>query len=224
MADGERDLATAELLGALAYGQLRAHAAAAAVAPLAPTVRQADRMLAFAAREQQRHALLRDRLDELTDLSTAVIERQRGPFDRYFEALPLDVWPGAVVFLAVGRPIAADFVQAVAPTVDEATGQAMLDALADDDPMAQDAHDELRRLLADDEEGQRTRTLVTEVVSQAVTAFTEALGRTDALERLFAAHAAAQGDDADGLVRRTAVEVLEAHRRRMVELGLDDLR
>lgn len=221
--EGAARLATAELLGALAYGQMRAYATAAGVVPLAPTLRDAEDVLEFAERERDRYAALRDRLAELTDLPGSVIDRQRSAFDRFFDALALDSWLGALVFLAVGLPMAADFARAVAPTVDQRTADVVLDALADRVDMQRFAVDELREQLADDERAERARSQVADVVGQALTGFTAALGETDALQVLFAEHAEATGVSPDELVKRTALTVLEGHRRRMLELGLDDV-
>lgn len=223
MTDDAHRLATAELLGALTYGQMRAYVAATRVVPLAPTIREADQVMGFAARERERYQRLRARLDELTDLPAGVIERQRSSFDRYFDSLPLDTWLGAVVFLAIGLPIAADFAKAVAPTLDEDTAEVVLDALALRTSMQAFAVETLQAKLDDVEVAGRARSLVADVVGTALSSFTSALGETDALEQLFAAHAEVTGTPPDDLVKRTALTVLEEHRRRMLALGLDDL-
>ncbi len=221
--EGAARLATAELLGALAYGQMRAYATAARVVPLAPTLREAEDVLAFAERERARYVALRDRLGELTDLPGSVVDRQRSAFDRFFDSLPLDSWLGALVFLAVGLPMAADFARAVAPTVDERTAEVILDALAERTGMQQFAVAELRAQLEDEERAELARSQVADVVGRALTGFTTALGETDALQVLFAEHAEATGVSPDEQVKRTALTVLDGHRRRMLELGLDDV-
>jgi hypothetical protein len=221
-ADRQR-LATAELLGALVYGQMRAFAAAARVVPLAPSLREADTMVRFSERERERYRALRDRLGELTDLPEGVVERQRGAFDRYFESLPLDSWLGALVFLAVGLPVAADFARAVAPTVDERTAEVILESLTLRDEIEEFATSALRTQLDDPAVAEQARSLVADVVGHALTSFTGALGETDALQQLFAEHAEEHGTEPDQIVKRTALSVLEQHRRRMHALGLDDL-
>ena len=223
MSDDDRRLATAELLGALTYGQLRAYSAAARVVPLAPTLREAEALVGFATRERERYERLRARVDELTDLSPAVVERQRTAFDRYFDALPLDSWLGALVFLAVGLPIAGDFARGVAPTLDERSAQVVLDTLDRDDDIEDVAHAALREQLDDPDVAETARSMVADVIGNALTAFTGSLGESDALKRLFAALAETTEAAAEELVKRTALTVLAQHRRRMHHLGLDDI-
>ena len=58
MTDGTADdleLATAELLGALTYGQLRGYTTAVALVPLAPDLERTERLLGFADRERDRY-------------------------------------------------------------------------------------------------------------------------------------------------------------------------
>ncbi len=217
-------LAEVELLGALTYGQLRAYTAAVAVVPLAPDVGRADELLSFSLREQQRYQQLRERLQELTDLASAVLERHKGPFDRFFDSVPLTDWVGGVTFLAVGLPLAADFARAVSPVVHGATGEVLLATLAGRERMSTFALGELQALLdADENTAERARRMVADVIGLALTSFTASLGETDALRVLFERRAAELGTSAEAVVKRLAIDVLEAHRRRMLELGLDDL-
>jgi len=216
-------LATAELLGALTYGQLRAYTTAVALVPHAPDLEHTDVVLAFSERERERYEAMRARLEELTDLPGPVLERQKPAFDRFFGHLTIEDWLSGVVFLAVGLPMAADFARAVAPTVDERTAAVIVDALAGRVEMEQFAHSELRTMLDEPEHHERARDLVAEVIGLALTEFTGALGSTDALRVLFERHAESEGLTAEGVVKRTAIDVLGKHRRRMHDLDLDDL-
>lgn len=216
-------LAAAELLGALTYGQLRAHAAAVALVPHAPDLGHTDRVLAFADRERERYRVLRARLDELTDLPGPVLERQKPPFDRFFGGIEITDWLSGVAFLAVGLPMAADFARAVAPSVDDTTGEVIVQALAGRARMEEYALGELRGMLGEEEHHDRARRLVADVVGLALTQFTAALQSTDALRVLFEQHAEEVGLTPEGVVKRMAIDVLEAHRRRMHALGLEDL-
>jgi len=217
------DLAVVELLGALAYGQLRAFVAAASAVPLASDVECAQELAGHAAREHERWLLLRARLDDLTDLPSSVLERQRPTFDAFFAARP-DDWLNATVALAVGLPMAADFARAVAPTVDAETGRLLVETLADRDAFEAFAMTELRAQLdAGPKAHETARRAVAELVGRALTGFQGALGETDALRVLFDEHAQHQGTTPESVVKHLALEVLEAHRRRMLALGLDDL-
>lgn len=216
-------LATAELLGALTYGQLRAWTTAVAIIPRAPDLARAEVLVGFSDRERERYGALRARLDELTELPGPVLERQKAAFDRFFDEVTIEDWLSGVAFLAVGLPMAADFARAVAPTVDEATGEVLVTALAGRDRTGRFARDELQALLDDEEQHERARRLVADIVGLALTEFTSALGSTDALRVLFERHAAASDATAEAVVKRMAIDVLAAHRRSMLDLGLDDL-
>lgn len=219
----ELELATAELLGALTYGQLRAYTTAVALVPLAPDLERTERLLAFADRERERYRRMRTRLEELTDLPRPVMERQKPAFDRFFDDLTLDDWLGGVAFLAVGLPLSADFARAVAPTVDEETATVLVEVLAGRENTAGYAREELQRLLDEPEHHERARKLVADVIGLALTEFTGTLSSTDALRVLFERHAQREDTTAERVVKRLAIDVLEAHRRRMHALGLDDL-
>lgn len=219
----ERDLAVVELLGALTYGQLRAFVTAAASVELAPSVGVADDLAGHAAREHHRYVVLRQRLDALTDLPVAVMDRQRTVFDAFFADRPED-WASAATRLAVGLPIAADFARAVAPSVDTATGEALVEALADRDAFERFALAELRQVLADDDAARvAARADVAALVGAALTGFQEVTAATDALRVLFAEQAEEEGSSPEAVVRRLAIAVLGGHRRRMLDLGLDEL-
>lgn len=225
-AAAERDelqLATAELLGALTYGQLRAYTAAVAIVPLAPDLETTERLLGFAERERDRYSRMRAHLDELTDLPQAVMERQKPAFDRFFDDLTLDDWVGGVAFLAVGLPISADFARAVAPAVDDVTAAVLVGALAGRTNTEGWAREQLQALLDEPQHEERARRLVSEVIGLALTEFTGSVGSTDALRVLFERQAEREDVTGERVVKRLAMDVLEAHRRRMHALGLDDL-
>lgn len=216
-------LATAELLGALTYGQLRAWTTAVALVPHAPDLDRTDHVVGFADRERERYRSMRARLDQLTDLPGPVLERQKPAFDRFFGGVEIEDWLSGVAFLAVGLPMAADFARAVAPTVDEETAAVLVAALAGRANMEEYAQRELRAMLDEEHLHERARRLVADLVGLALTEFTASLQSTDALRVLFERHAEEHDLTAEGVVKRMAIDVLEAHRRRMHALGLDDL-
>ncbi|MFP4635047.1 MAG: ferritin-like fold-containing protein [Nitriliruptoraceae bacterium] len=214
-------LATVELLGALAYGQLRSVEAAARLIALAPDVRTADQVAEVVVHELEAYRRLRDHLAERTELPTAVMDRQKAHFDAYFDRAPLDDWFGASVFFALGLPMASDFANAIAPVLEDATAQVVTEAIAGRPRFEQGAIEQLATQLVDDAAIERARHLSADLLGRALTSYQGAVGDTDALSVLLAA-----GEDersAERRVKELAIEVLGKHRRRMVELGLEDL-
>ncbi len=216
----ELALATVELLGALAYGQLRSFEAAARVIGLAPDARTADAIARAAAAEFDRYERLRDHLGTRTELATAVMDRQKPSFDRYFDRAPLDDWLGACVFFALGVPMATDFVADIAPALDEDTARVLVEAM-DKRDLELLASAALTGQLVDDTARARARHLTADLLGRALTTYQGVAGDTDALRVLLAADAA--GSSGEQRVKRLAMAVLGAHRRRAVALGLDDV-
>lgn len=221
MARDEHALASVELLGALTYGQLRSFAATASTIPLAPDTAMADRLAAWAAAENERYRRLRDHLDARTELADAVMERQRAHFDGYFDRAPLDDWFGACVFFALGLPIASDFVRAVAPTLDDDAAALVTAAFQREDIEAA-AVEQLSQLLTDEEARERARALTADLLGRALTGYQGVMANTDALKVLLDADRQ-EGETGEQRVKRLALEMLEGHRRRVLELGLEDL-
>lgn len=219
----EVERATVEVLGALAYGQLRAFAAAARVVSLAPDTGLADALAGHAVAEHTAYAALRDHLAGLTDDAAAAMERQRAPFDDFFDQVALDDWFDACTFFATGLPIAADFSRALGPALAPATAEVVVAALADRAPFEAFAIEQLRTLLVDDATRERARRLAADVLGRALTSYQGAMAATDALRVLVAADAAAQGISSEARVKHLAMTVLDGHRRRVVALALEDL-
>lgn len=217
-------LATVELLGAVTYGQLRAFQVTASAIALAPDARTADRLADFAVHEHEAYVVLRDHLVDETDLAAAVIDRQREVFDTYFDAIDLPDWRSACSFFAVGLPIAADFSREVAPALVPRTAEVVTSALADRGPFEQWVLEQLQDQMRTDDDVEKVRGLVADMLGRALTGYQGAMADTDALQVLLLG-ADEGGDEGGGhdLVRRVAVRVLENHRRRMHALGIDDL-
>lgn len=218
----ELEHATVELLGALAYGQLRSFEAVTRLVRLAPDARTADEVATLAATEHANYVVLRDHLAELTDDPTAVMDRQKPSFDRYFNQAPLGDWFGASLFFALGVPLAADFVGAVAGALSGPTAEVVERVFADREQVERSAIAALKPQLEDDEALQRARRLTGDLLGRALTGFQGVVGATDALKVLLAADAA-EGESGEQRVRRLAIEIMSGHRRRAVQLGLEDL-
>ncbi len=214
----DRRLATVELLGVLAYGQLRSFGAMSAAVRFAPDARAADRIAGFARREHDAYQVLHDHLATLTDLPTAAMDRQKGLFDRFFGRAPLDDWFGASVFFAFGIPLARDFMRTVVPMLDPDSGDVVLRTLQDRAEVEAAAIGLLRSELTSDMLRERARAIVADLLGQALTSFQQAAGDSDALSILLGA----EDDEASVEVRTLAMGLLTAHRARLVELGLED--
>ncbi len=218
-ADAPR-LATVELLGALTYGQLRSFEATARTVAVAPTILLAERVAQLAVGEYDRHRLLREHLDVHTELAAAVMDRQRERFDEYFDRAPLDDWFGACAFFALGLPIASDFARAIAPVLDDRTAEVVVDAL-DRAALQQEALDRCAAQLVSENLRDRARHIAADLLGRALTGFQAVMSDTDAL------HILLSGDrdqrEGERSVKQLAMTVLEGHRRRVVELGLEGL-
>ncbi len=221
--DGDLELATVEVLGALAYGQLRSFESSARALRSAPDAVAADQLAELAVREHRAYAALRDHLTARTDLAAAVMDRQKPHFDAYFDRVPLDDWCGANVFFAIGLPIAADFGRALAPTLDPETAVVVVGALADRAPFEAFARERLAEQLVDDTARERARRQAADMLGRALTAFQGVIADTDALKVLLEHDASEEGISGETRVKQLAVTVLEGHRRRLVALGLEDV-
>lgn len=217
------EAATAELLGALAYGQLRAIEAAARLIAVAPDAGTADGAASAVGMELDAYRALLADLEGRAASPAAHMDRMKPHFDAYFDRAPLGDWFGASVFFALGLPIAADFAQSIAPVLDRATADLVTEAIGGREQMEADAVEQLKAQLVDDEAVDRARRLAGDLLGRALTSYQEAMGETDALKVLFAGAAANEGTTAESQVKRLAMDVLGGHRRRTVALGLEDL-
>ncbi|MEY3020763.1 MAG: hypothetical protein RLZZ272_1747 [Actinomycetota bacterium] len=215
------ELATVELLGALAYGQLRSFGLTAHAVGLAPDVRSADALATIAIAEHAAYERLRDHLAGRTELAFGAMERQKATFDAFFDRAEPVGWFEASVFFATGLPLAADFARTVAEVVDASAAEVIVATLARRHEFERVALATVASLLVDEVARDRARHLAADLLGRALTGFQAASGSTDALEVLFRAHD--PEGDGEARVRRLAMTVLGGHRRRVVELGLEDL-
>lgn len=214
-----RTLATVELLGALTYAQLRAFETTAAAVRFAPDVRAADEIARFALHEHHGYTALRERLEVLTEVDEPPIGRQKARVDAFFDNLPVEDWWSACTFFAIGLPMAADFARAVAPALDEDTAAVVVESLAERDTFEAYASKQVAdEIQADPDKRERTRRLAAEVTGAAFTEFQGAITDSDALLVLLEQLETAGGE---AVLRKTAVSLLEQHRRRMHAIGVD---
>ena len=223
MAASALELATVEVLGALAYGQLRSFESAARAVRHAPDAGAADRLAELSVGEHRAYTALRDHLASRTELAAAVMDRQKPHFDAYFDRVPLDDWFGAGVFFAVGLPMAADFGRALAPVLSRETAAVVVGALADRAPFERFAVEHLSDRLTDDDARGRAKHIAADVLGRALTVFQGVIADTDALKVLLEHDARQEGVSGEARVKQLAITVLGEHRRRMVGLGLEDI-
>lgn len=215
--------ATTELLGALAYGQLRAIEAAARLIAVAPDAATAVLAADVVEHELGAYRELEGALAARLEEPSVPMDAMKPHFDAYFDRAPLDDWFGASVFFAIGLPIAADFARALAPVLDEPTAGLVLSAIGGREELEEAAVEQLKAQLASPDAVPQARQLAGDLLGRALTSYQEAMGQTDALKVLFAGAAASEGSSAEAQVKRLAMEVLTGHRRRTVALGLEDL-
>lgn len=165
---------------------------------------------------------LHNHLRERTDLADAVMERQRGAFDGFFDDPSLDSFEALCVLFAVGLPLTADFVARIAPALgDDAAAAVLLESLGGRGDIAAFAARWLRDHSDDSRDAKdQVQSVVAELTGRALTSFQRVVQDTDALAVLLAQDEAP--DQADRAVRDVLLEVLDAHRRRLAAMGLDD--
>ncbi len=215
MSGPNAQLAVVQLVGAFAYGQLRAWSAAASAVPLAPDVRTSEELATRTVRAHELWRDWRDHLDTLTDLPDAVLERQREAFDDFFGDLVAGDWEQACTVLAFAWPIAHDFGALLVPHLDGATRDLVEQLSAGEDRVAEFALVQLRRAMVTDDDVDRIRARAAEVVGHALTSYQRVVADSNALDVLLSA----SGPDD---VRRLAIDVWANHHRRLAALGIDD--
>ncbi len=207
--------ATRDLLGALAYGQLKAYEQMAADAALAPSLPDRIALAGVAAAELAGfHTLLRH-LEAVGEDPLAAMAPIVAPVDAFHERTRPADWPQALVKVHVGDGIARDFYREVAAFLDDPATRAVVTGVLGEVGYAELVVDRVRAAQqADPTLSGRlalwARRLVGEALAQTQTAAVE----RDALVDLVSS----SGDLADLLA--VMQRVTEAHSARMAELGL----
>jgi hypothetical protein len=123
--------ATADLLGALAYGELSAFDRLADDARMAPTLDGRAHMSAMAAEEMRHYTLLAQRLTTLGIAPAQAMEPFVAALETYHTLTEPSTWLESVVKAYVGDGMAADFYREVAEFVDADTRALIHEVLAD---------------------------------------------------------------------------------------------
>jgi hypothetical protein len=211
--------AVTDLLGALAYGELRAFSQLAKDAELAPTLRHKSAIALLAAHEVSNFSKLTDRLTSLGVEPEAAMEPFVPAVDAFHERTMPSDWLEGLVKTYVGEGIAEDFYREISTYVDADTRALVLEVL-DDEGQAEFAVAAVREAIAEDGRlaGRLAlwgRRLVGEAITQAQRVGVE----RDALASILVGAPGRAGADLGELGRMFA-RLTDEHTRRMGRLGL----
>ena len=211
---GESELGSrlvAEVLAALAYGELCGARRAAESVALAPDAHSRTEQQAVANRERQNWELIQARFGELGDES--LIDLFKPYFDAFFEHTEPKDWVEAQTFHYVGDALVSDFADALIPLFDRVSGEVIRRALGDREGQETFALDELTRAMEQDPRvAERIRRYSQIIVGEAFTQTGRALEATQGLRTLLG------GNEAG---KRFILSLLESHRQRLDRLGIE---
>ena len=219
LADPEFRAAVVDLLGGLAYGELRAFSQLAADAELAPSLAQRSELAFLADQEIGHYRLLADRLRSLGVEPEQAMQPFVAAIDAFHERTRPTGWLEGLVKAYVGEGIAQDFYREVAAYVDPDTRDLVIRVL-DDSGRADFVVTAVRDAMAADPRvaGRLAlwgRRLVGEALSQAQHVAVE----RDALTALLIGVPGRPAADLAEL-GRMFVRLTDEHTRRMERLGL----
>jgi hypothetical protein len=201
----------AEVLAALAYGELCGARRAEDAIALAPDGRSRTEQQAVAKRERQNWELIQARFRELGDES--LIDLFKPYFDAFFEHTKPRDWVEAQTFHYVGDALVSDFADALIPLFDRVSAEVIRRALGDREGQETFALDELTRAMEREPAvAERIRRYSQIIVGEAFTQTGRALEATQGLRTLLG------GEEAG---KRFILSLLESHRQRLDRLGIE---
>lgn len=212
----DEDLALAQFVASAAYGQLAGYGLTAAMITMSPDITVAEELARLSAVEYEEYLVLRRHLDDLTDLPEGLLARQRPVFDDFFEGATDHGWDCACAALAFGWSIANDFLTMMSPRLPQAT-QDVIARVSTHQAVEEFALAQLREVVVSDEDRDRMRRIVSDLLGKALAGYQRAMQETDALAVLLEGT-----DEPDVATRQLAIDILANHRRRLAELGIDD--
>src|SRR6476661_5055898 len=211
--------AVTDLLGVLAYGELRAFSQLARDADLAPTLRHSAALARLAAHELRNYQVLTDRLAELGVTPEEAMEPFVPAVDAFHERTKPSDWLEGVVKAYVGDGIAQDFYREIAQYVDPDTKSLVLGVL-EDTGQADFAVTVVREAIAADPRvGGRLALWGRRLVGEAITQAQRVGVERDALASILVGAPGRAGADLAEL-GRMFVRLTDEHSRRMERLGL----
>lgn len=224
--DVDRDLfdpnyraAVVDLLGALAYSELRAFAQLAKDSELAPTLGHTSALALLAAHELRNFTLLTDRLRALEVDSEEAMQPFVEAVDAFHARTTSSNWLEGLVKAYVGEGIAQDFYREIANYVDPDT-KALVLAVLEDQGQADFAVTAVRQAIeADGRVAGRLALWGRRLVGEAITQAQRVGVERDALGSLLVGAPGSGGADLAEL-GRMFVRLTDAHTLRMERLGL----
>jgi hypothetical protein len=211
--------AVTDLLGVLAYGELRAFSQLARDAELAPTLRHSAALARLAAHELRNFDVLSDRLAALGVTPEEAMEPFVPAVDFFHERTKPSDWLEGVVKAYVGDGIAQDFYREIAEYVDPDT-QALVLGVLEDTGQADFAVTVVREAIAADPRvGGRLALWGRRLVGEAITQAQRVGVERDSLAGILVGAPGRPGADLAELGRMFA-RLTDEHTRRMGRLGL----
>ncbi|TMK76388.1 MAG: hypothetical protein E6G47_12875 [Actinobacteria bacterium] len=211
MQPSEGSTVVAEVLAALAYGELRGAERAKDSVRLAPDARSRTEQAHVANLEVANQELIVARLRELGE--EELTDRFKPYFDAFFDHTQPKDWVEAQTFHYVGDALVSDFADVLIPLLDRVSAEVVRRALRDREGQETFALDELTRAMREDPSAsERIRKFSQRVVGEAFTQTSRAIGATEGLRALLG------GAEAG---RRFVIQMLDGHRKRLDRLGIE---
>lgn len=208
--DADR-VAVAEFLAALTYGERLAQERAGRTVAFAPDPAAEKEQRHVARQEGERLALLEARLHEMD--GGGLEERFAPFFDAFFESTVPSDWIESQTFHYVGDALVSDLAEALLPSLDPVTAEVVRRALGERDEQDAFALDQVTTALRDAPgDVERIAAYARRVAGEALTQTRRALDASEAVSSLL-------GDPEEQ--KRTLLDLLDRHRRRLDRLGIE---
>lgn len=209
-----------DLLGVIAYGEIRAFGELAEDAKMAPDMRDKAEIAAMAAAEFGHFAQLRDALEHLGVDPFDAMQPFHESFDAFHTRTRPSDWLEGLVKAYVGDGLAADFYTEIAAYLDEDTRALVMEVLSDTGQSAFVVDRVRAAIAADSRVGGRLALWGRRLVGEALTQAQGVAADRDGLSAVLVGGADRPGMDLAAIGRMLA-RLTEAHAERMAALGLD---